>query len=441
METKKRYALVGTGGRSYMYVKALVDTYKDTSRLVALCDSNRGRITASAEYARKFGVEVKTYLAGEFDQMIAETRPETVIVTTPCYTHDHYICRAMELGADVISEKAMTIDEQRCQRILDTRRETGRTCRVTFNLRYAPSSTQLKDLLMSGVIGNVLSVDFHWLLDTSHGADYFRRWHSRKGCSGGLQVHKATHHFDLINWCLSDVPESVYATGGRFFYTPQTAGRYGLVRSTDRCLTCPEASKCPFCLDLRQYPEMVALYLNNEQYDSYFRDQCVFRSEIDIEDTLHAIIDYRSGIQMSYSLHAYSPWEGYIIAFNGTRGRLEHTTQQAVNIMGDGKLPNPVNQDAIRTRIIPHFTPGYDVEVWRGEGGHAGSDPLLLEQLFSPNPPDDPYRRASDERGGAWSILIGAAINRSLEWGRSVRLDELIHGLADPDYKKEVEFY
>ena len=52
---------------------------------------------------------------------------------------------------------------------------------------------------MSGVIGNVVSVDFHWLLDTRHGADYFRRWHRNKRNSGGLLVHKATHHFDLVN--------------------------------------------------------------------------------------------------------------------------------------------------------------------------------------------------------------------------------------------------
>jgi predicted dehydrogenase len=281
----------------------------------------------------------------------------------------------------------------------------------------------------------VLSVDFHWLLDTSHGADYFRRWHSRKACSGGLQVHKATHHFDLINWCLSAVPESVYATGGRFFYTPHTAERYGLANRSDRCLTCPEAGKCPFYLDIRQYPEMVALYLNNEQFDGYHRDQCVFRPEIDIEDTLHAIIGYRAGdrtIQMSYSLHAYSPWEGYMISFNGSKGRLEHTTQQAVFLMGDGKTT--AAEEMIRTRIIPHFQPGYDVEVWKGEGMHSGSDPLLLEQLFSPKPPADPYQRAADERGGAWSILIGTAINRSLEWNRQVHLSELIHDLDDPDY-------
>ena len=125
---------------------------------------------------------------------------------------------------------------------------TGRRVRVTFNYRYSPPRTQIKDILMSGAIGDVLSVDFHWLLNTHHGADYFRRWHREKKNSGGLMVHKATHHFDLVNWWLGAMPVQVMATGKREFYTPTMARRscssicvrawlnwvrYSLMRSVD----------------------------------------------------------------------------------------------------------------------------------------------------------------------------------------------------------------
>lgn len=199
--------------------------------------------------------------------MIAETKPDCVIVTTIDAMHDKYICRAMELGCDVITEKPMTMDEARCRRILDTRRKTGRKCTVTFNYRYAPARTQVKDLLMSGVIGNVLGVDFHWMLDVHHGADYFRRWHRNKTSSGGLLVHKATHHFDLVNWWLSDIPETVSATGRRAFYTPETAKRYGLGKRGKRCLDCPEAARCRFRLNLRDGGELQRIYLSNESHD------------------------------------------------------------------------------------------------------------------------------------------------------------------------------
>ena len=111
-------------------------------------------------------MNVPLFDAADFDRMIRETKPDVVIVTTKDGTHDQYIIRAMELGCDVMTEKPMTTDEKKCRAILETQRKTGRKIIVTFNYRYSPHRTQVKDLLMSGVIGDVLSVDFHWLLDT-----------------------------------------------------------------------------------------------------------------------------------------------------------------------------------------------------------------------------------------------------------------------------------
>ena len=105
------------------------------------------------------------------------------------------IIRAMKAGCDAITEKPMTVDEDKCQQILDAIEETGRSLRVTFNYRYAPRASKVKELIMAGTIGVIKSVHFEWLLDTIHGADYFRRWHRNKNNSGGLMVHKATHHF------------------------------------------------------------------------------------------------------------------------------------------------------------------------------------------------------------------------------------------------------
>ena len=92
-------------------------------------------------------------------------------------------------------------------------RPQARTLRVTFNYRYAPLATKVRELIMQGVVGRPLHVNFQWVLDTYHGADYFRRWHREKDKSGGLLVHKATHHFDIINWWIQSVPADVYRHG------------------------------------------------------------------------------------------------------------------------------------------------------------------------------------------------------------------------------------
>lgn len=432
---KRKYVQVGLGGRSEMFWKAITGKYAATSELVAICDTNPGRLALTRRKLEEKGVSVETFHADEFDRMIKTCQPDAVIVTTKDCHHDDYICRAMEMGCDAITEKPMTTDETKCSRILDTQKKTGKRCTVTFNYRYAPPRTQVKDMLMSGLIGNVISVDFHWMLNTSHGADYFRRWHRNKVNSGGLMVHKATHHFDLVNWWLSSVPEEVFAMGGRHFYRPETADRYGLTQRGERCFGCPESGNCLFFLDLAANPRMKEKYLENEQYDGYFRDRCVFSDQIDIEDTMNLVVKYRGGASMSYSLNAFMPWEGYMVVFNGSRGRIEHKCEESVYVNGDGSVPGALVKEGTWTRVYPHFLPAYEVELWTGSGGHGGADPVMLDYIFDrDNTQPDKYLRAADQRSGAWSIMTGVAANHSMATGKSIRIDDLVPGIADPDY-------
>lgn len=432
---KTRYAIVGVGSRAGMYRNAVLKTYAAHAEMVGYCDVNAGRLKLAQRQARaSAGVEVPVYEAKDFDRLLRERKPEVVIVTTKDATHDHYIIRAMELGCDVMTEKPMTTDEEKCRAILKAQRETGRRLTVNFNYRYSPPRTQVKDLLMSGVIGDVLSVDFHWMLDTHHGADYFRRWHSNKANSGGLMVHKATHHFDLINWWLSAVPVSVMAMGKREFYTPKMAQRLGLQSHHERCLTCPEKTKCTFFLDLAKSSSLKELYLDQEQYDGYFRDRCIFRPDIDIEDTMNVQARYNTGVTMAYSLNAFNAWEGYLVCFNGTRGRLEHKMEEKVYINGDGSVPGAIKGEGTFIRIYPLRAPAYEVAVWTGEGGHGGGDAVMLRDLLSPEKPADKHLRAADQRAGAYSILTGIAANKSFLSGKAVEIADLVPGIGMPDY-------
>jgi predicted dehydrogenase len=249
--------------------------------------------------------------------MLVATRPETLIVCTRDDTHAEIIVTALEAGVDVITEKPMATTAEMCRRILDAERSTGRRVDVTFNYRYSPTATRLKELLLSGAIGDVASVDFHWYLDVEHGADYFRRWHAFEAHSGTLFVHKATHHFDLLTWYLASDPKEVFARGTLRHY-----GRMGPFRGP-RCRICEHAAVCDFHIDIGNDPWLDMLYEAPSREDGYFRDGCVFREEIDIPDTMSAAILYENGVQVSYSLNTFMPIEGHHIAFNGTRGRIE----------------------------------------------------------------------------------------------------------------------
>ena len=432
---KKRYAQVGVGHRAHLYQNAIYKTYPDTCEMVGLCDTNEGRLRlAQKEAMEATGKEIPIYIADDFDKMIAETKPDTVIVTTIDGFHHKYITRALELGINVMTEKPLTVDAEKCQSIIDAQRKYGKKVTVTFNYRYSPPRTQVKDLLLSGVIGDIMSVDFHWMLDTYHGADYFRRWHSQKKNSGGLMVHKATHHFDLINWWLSAVPVSVKAMGKREFYTPEMIKRFGLTSHHERCRTCPEKTACAFELDIEKNKYFKAHYLDNEQYDHYYRDRCIFRPDIDIEDTMNVLVKYNTNVTMSYSLNAFNAWEGYYVIFNGTKGRIEHKMEEKVVLDSSGATKGAFKGDGTYVRVFPLRKPAYDAEVWTGTGAHAGGDKVMLDDLFLTEKKTDKYLRAADQRAGSYSCLTGIAANLAFVQGKEIFIADLVQNIGMPDY-------
>lgn len=431
-----KYAIVGTGSRHKMFRGAVAETYADRNALVGLCDINEKRLALSANAVPAEGNGVATYRAEDFPQMLSEQKPDTVIVTVPDYLHHDYIVEAMRAGSDVMTEKPMTIDLEKLRAILDAQKETGRKVTVTFNYRYTPARTQLKDILMSGAIGDVTAVSFRWYLDRVHGADYFRRWHRYKDQSGGLLVHKSTHHFDLVNWWLGSSPVSVAAHGTRSFYRAETAEALGLNPRGPRCHSCPSAGSCDFRLDLEADQALKALYLDAEDEDGYLRDRCVFDDDITIEDTMQVQAVYGTGASLNYTLCAYSPWEGLEVKFYGTKGELSHRHVEVHGVFG-GRREKAAGSETMTTTLHLAGEQPRELDVWEGEGDHGGADPVMLGYLFDPDAGEDPYGRSSSHIDGAWSILTGIAANRSIETGETVHIAKFLaeNGIDLPQKK------
>ncbi|WP_046228345.1 Gfo/Idh/MocA family protein [Paenibacillus dauci] len=424
---QKKYALVGTGGRAEFFYGAIARDFRETAELVAFCDINQTRARyANTLLEQKYDYHpVDLYTADQFDQMITEKKPDIVIVTSVDRTHHRYIIRAMELGCDVITEKPMTVDEHKCQEIMDAVARTGRNVRVTFNYRYAPHHTRARELIRDGVIGEVTSVHFEWLLNTQHGADYFRRWHRDKRNSGGLLVHKSTHHFDLVNFWIGSQPDTVFAFGDLLFYGRENAEQRGVTSFYNRATGNPAAVDDPFALTLDDNPNLKAMYLDAEHEDGYQRDQSVFGDGISIEDTMSVIVRYKNKAMLTYSLNAYMPWEGYRIAFNGTRGRIEMQVIEKSYVNAGGDKADEGALEGKQIRVFPMFAEPYEVDVEEKAGGHGGGDPELLNDLFG-EPAEDPFHRAANHIDGARSILTGIAANQSIRTGMSVQVDSLI---------------
>jgi predicted dehydrogenase len=422
-----------------MYVDGVADTFRVHAELVGLCDVSQTRMDwHNRRLESLFGHRpVPTFRAPRFDDMIRQTRPDTVIVTSVDATHHQYIVRAMELGCDVVCEKPLTVDQPKAAAILRAMQRTGRSLRVTFNYRYMPHSTTLRKLMMDGVVGRPLSVDFQWLLDVRHGADYFRRWHRDKANSGGLLVHKASHHFDLVNWWIGSVPQTVFAMGDLKFYGRDNADARGESYSYTRYTGEPAAANDPFALRLDECNgegvysgnALKGLYFDAEKDSGYIRDQNVFGDGITAEDTMSVMVRYRNGAVMNYSLLAYTPWEGFNLSITGDKGRVELSLKHGSHIIagqGDKELAAEQSQGLEQSlRVWPMFGAPYEVTIPAAEGGHGGGDPLLLADMLLPEPPADPLGRAADLRDGLNSIMVGISANRSIETGLPVECASL----------------
>ncbi len=423
----KKVVLVGTGHRgTQAYIQPMLNELKDCVQLLGVYDLSPTRAHAALQWVGAPDIPV----FDSFDAMLDATHPDYVVVTTRDCTHEQYIVRALEKGYDVVSEKPMTTDDVMMNHILQTEKATGHRVIVTFNCRFMPIFIRIKELLSSGVIGDILSVHYEWLLDTSHGADYFRRWHAERKNSGSLLIHKATHHFDLLNWWLDDEPEAVNAFGTQRFYGPHREKR------SVRCTGCPYAKECEFYMDLAGDPFYKMIYVDAEvDGDHYVRDQCVFGDRIDIEDSVAVNIKYKKGCVVSYSLTAHSPTEGCKVVFNGTKGRLElHRLESGYheddpmkfiriyNRLGE-KIEYKVKKNSMATQTMT----GMDQVTKDNAGGHGGSDPVLRAMIFrAPKGTPDPLHQMADSRAGAYSCAIGIAANKSMKEHRQVQVAEFL---------------
>ena len=403
----KKCVLVGTGGRGISaYVAPLTSgKYADSLKLCGIYDKVKER----AELCSKDYGNIPVY--DSFDAMVDDVKPDYIIVTTKDCNHHEYIIRSLDMGYDVITEKPITNTRKKALEIMEAEKRSGHTVRVIFNMRYMKPISDLKEVLSSGVIGKINHVDFTWLLNRKHGADYFRRWHRNMENTTSLLVHKSTHHFDVVNWVADKTPKSVFARGTLEFY-----GKNGEYRG-ECCHKCEHAEKCPLYFDITT-PETgfnKKYYYDLEEASGYYRDGCVFAEDIDIFDRMALNVLFEDGATMNYSLSCYNFDEGMKMIFIGTKGRVEFGYYTA----------GPKKADPIIIRIITDDDKIEEIETSFGTGTHGGADALMFEMLFGLSDEPDPLGKLADSKAGYYSLAIGDMAVQSIRTGKDVDINDL----------------
>ncbi|PKP10153.1 MAG: 4,5-dihydroxyphthalate dehydrogenase [Bacteroidetes bacterium HGW-Bacteroidetes-4] len=426
--TKRRLALVGTGVRGVSFWgKYIVENYSDVTEFVALCDNNPGRLKYAHQY---IGAKCNTYTS--FDEMLEKETIDLLMVTTVDATHDEFIVKALEKGIDVATEKPMTTDEFKCHNIIKADEKSEASVFMGFNYRYGLLFTELKRQLQQQKVGEITSIDFNWYLNVFHGASYFRRWHGEKEKSGSLLLHKSAHHFDLLNWFINSEPVEVHAFGALEHY-----GKNNPFRGKN-CRNCEHTNECKFYWDINKNEHYMKLYAENEKYDGYIRDNCLWRDEIDIYDKMAVQVKYANNVQVSYSLTTYSPFEGFRIAFNGKQGRMEtwegipwresKKEDQATLHVKEMDQSHTLKENNFHEITIQRNFDDYEqIQFPYVRSGHWGGDKIMFDLLFRGKRPHAEINHEANSRDGAMAVLIGIAARKSIDEKRVVHISELTH--------------
>jgi predicted dehydrogenase len=425
----KRYAMVGVSNRAQgMFMDSIREQYANVAELVAMLDSDTARMR---RYNDSRKTEIPAYLPDEFDKMVDEAKPDVIIIATRDASHHTYVIKALKRNLEVICEKPLTTDEKKCREIIQAENASSAKARVTFNLRYVPHVSKIREIVETGKIGRVISVDLNWYLDTYHGWSYFNRWNRLREESGGLSITKACHHFDMVRWIIRQNAEEVFSYGKLNFYGPEGVHNPLKNKSDAKGRTCPTCdirSKCKYYMrwfrnEFRNGDGTAKIddHIDTAQsYTDYSPRMCAFDSEINIEDTYSTVMRFDGGAFLNYSLNASTPYEGYRLAVNGTEGRVE-----CKELHAPLRLPFPANKIEPVITYIPMFGGREQIDAINLGGGHGGGDPLIKDELFIGEDVLAPVNRQAGLTDGVESVMMGIAVHQSATSGERVSVSEM----------------
>jgi predicted dehydrogenase len=317
------------------------------------------------------------YTTTDYREMLARSDVDAVAVCSPDFCHEEHALAALNAGKHLFLEKPMAITTEGCDRILSAWASSGKRMMIGFNMRYMNIFRVMKEIVDSGVIGEIKAV---WVRHfVGYGGDfYYHDWHAKQSNTTSLLLQKGSHDIDMIHWITGAYTEKVAGFGALSYF--------GGVRAND--LTCDACGYVRECVEAQ--PEST-------------RRQCAFRQEVDVEDNQVLILELERGIKGAYMQCHFTPDYHRNYVFIGTEGRIENS--------------EPDMRVWVKTRRSNSYRELSDREyqVKPAAGGHGGADPVICQDfvdmvLDGKEPVATPMAgRMSVAVGcaGAWSIRNG----------------------------------
>ena len=319
--------IIGAGGRGRTYAR-YAEKFPQSMKVVGVADLNPNRRKAMA---KKHNIPAENQF-GHFNDALSKAKlADAVVIATPDNLHYEPCMKALELGYDVLLEKPVAPTEKECRAILKQAHKYNRIVAVCHVLRYAPYFVALKEVLASGAIGDIVSVQHMEPIQYAHMAhSYVRGNWPLADKTTPIILAKSCHDLDIMRWLIDKPCESIAAEGSLYLFRPENAPKGATERCTDGC---PHEAECPYsAIDIyerrkrhlgvfdlpRKDPELIREKLKTTNYG-----RCVFRCNNDQCDHYVAILKFKDGVTASFTMDAFTPWGGRRTRIMGTKGFIE----------------------------------------------------------------------------------------------------------------------
>lgn len=305
---------------------------------------------------------------------------DAIIISTPDNLHYAPCMKALELSYDILLEKPISPSERECRDILRLAKKTGRIVAVCHVLRYAPYFIKLRDIVQSGSLGKVVSVQHLEPIQHIHMSHSYVRgnWHNSKATTP-IILAKSCHDLDIIRWMLGKSAKAIQAFGDLSWFRKENAPEGSTARCTDGCKvegSCPYSAlqiyyrkrSWTYVFDLPENKDEHAEFIMNQLKTTNY-GRCVYRMENDQPDHYTANILFDDNVTASFSMEAFTSYDGRRTRIMGTLG----------DVVGD--MTSMTHTD---------FLTGNKTEWKQESDGHGGGDWRLVNDWLTAISKKDP---------------------------------------------------
>jgi len=426
---KLKVVLVGAGDRGETYVRAMAK-FPERFDVIAVAEpveSKRNSIRNMFNIPEEmcFNDWTELFKLGKI--------ADVVIIATLDRDHFEPTMKAISLKYDILLEKPISPFPDECIKLSKAAQENGVKVLVCHVLRYTPFFKKLKEIIDSGEIGYVMSIDHEECVGNIHQTHSFVRgnWGNSERSSCML-LQKSCHDMDILQWLLGKKCRKVQSFGTLSFFCEDNAPE----GAPEYCLEgCPAEKDCPY--------HAAKLYMDesqSEEHKKWFRNactkqanptlemvehslrttqygKCVFKCDNDVVDHQTVNLLFEDDVTVTFSMNAFSK-PGRHIHVMGTKGEIRAAV--------DGTSPINVYN------LFTEKTTTYECIAKDGIlGGHGGGDVGIVNELYDYLQGDYKGKSVATIDESCNNHMIVFAAEESRQNGTVVDFDEFI-GKYDP---------